>query len=389
MAKIQSIISEVIKDSRGEDTISVAVGLDNGMSGTVAIPQGKSTGAHEAKYVDPEKAVENIKNIIEPELRGFGTSNQEGLDKRLMGLDGTENKGKLGANAILGVSLAYARSSALAENIQLWEYFRKVLGKSGRPDKVPRIFVNVINGGLHAENNLDFQEYLIIPVSKSTKESLDTAYKIIKQTEVMLEQSGKEIRKGDEGGFAPDFYDNFEPFEVLSQAIRELKLEGKIDFGLDAAANGVDIPESELHDIYDQMKQNYGLWYLEDPFSENDFEKFAKLQERLGKDVVVTGDDLTVTNIERINEAKGHESITGVIIKPNQIGTVSESIYAIRQAKDLGWTVVVSHRSGETMDDFIADLAYGSGADGLKAGSPTQKERLIKYKRLVEIENAQ
>ena len=391
MSAIKSLDARVISDSRGDKTIEVALAYDNNKSVFASVPNGKSRGNFEAQCVKPERAVDNIKNFIEPAIAGINPSCQKEIDNIMLEIDGTPHKSKIGANAILGESLAAAKASATTNNVPLWQHLRNIYCGYGadKPKRSPRLFANIINGGLHAKNKLPFQEYIIIPRSHNAGESLGAIKKIYDSVKNILDATGRGTETGDEGGFAPIFKNYFEPFDILGRAIKETGLIGEIDFGLDAAANNIKIGQAELFLAYEKMRNDYALWYFEDPFSESDFDNFTSLLGKFENDIVVAGDDLTVTNIERMQRAKELNSINGMIIKPNQIGTISETLNAVRQAKDWGWIVVISHRSGETMDDFIADLSFAVEADGLKAGATLQKERLVKYERLESIENEQ
>ena len=388
MSSIKSLDAGIIADSRGDKTIEVSLHLDDGRLVLASVPQGKSRGSFEAVYTESETAVNNIKDIISPALAGLDVYDQAGIDNKMIELDGTFGKSKLGANALLAFSIASDKAAALDADVPLWRHLRKLYGKTDQPQHSPRLFANIINGGLHADNGLPCQEYMVIPKSVNAQESFESVRNIYNAVKNIMVTDGREYKIGDEGGFAPVFENSYEPFEVLRKASANAGLEGKIDFGLDAAASNVKMNAEELYNIYEKMKNDHGLWYLEDPFSEDDFENFSSLRKKMGGDVIVAGDDLTVTNLKRMEKAKESDSINGIIIKPNQIGTVSETLDAIRQAKDWNWTIVISHRSGETMDDFIADLAFAVEADGLKAGAPSQKERLAKYERLIRIENS-
>lgn len=386
MPKIQKLDARPILNSRGEWTIEVALKLTNGQTVKSSIPQGASRGRAETVYVRPEKAIKNIRHIIQPALKGKNPSLQRKIDELLINLDGRKNKSRLGGNTILGVSLACCRAAAQAQEIPLWKHLKKISNLRGTPE-MPRLFINVINGGLHAHNNLDFQEYLIIPKSRNIKNSTTTGIKIYKALKQYLERNFGPGRTGvgDEGGFAPKFKNNLEPFEILAKIISRLGLKNRINLGMDAAATNIKIPAKKLFSIYNKLMQNFNLYYLEDPFRENDFENFARLNQKIGKNTFVCADDLTTTNLERMKKACEKGSINSIIIKPNQIGTLSETLAAIAQAKKWGWKVVVSHRSGETNDDFIADLAYAVGAFGIKLGAPARGERIAKYNRLLEI----
>ncbi len=362
--------------------------LSDGVEASASVPQGKSCGTFEAVYVKPEQAVQNIQRVFAPALTGRDPCDQKSVDELLMRLDGTSLKSNLGANAILAVSLASARAAACSEDVPLWKYLRETSGISVEKGHVPRLYMNMINGGLHAGNNLDFQEYLIIPKENSFGEAVRVGTDIYR---ALVNYVEKHIGKGasavgDEGGLAPNFEDNLEPFAVIANVVKECGLTDKIDVGLDAAANNLKMTNEELLDSYRELKKKYNIFYLEDPLGEDDFENFAKLLKELGDNTFVVGDDLTTTNIFRMERAHNHKSINGIIIKPNQIGTLSEAFDAVRHAKKWKWHVVVSHRSGETNDDFIADLGYAVGADGLKFGAPARGERVAKYNRLLEIE---
>lgn len=386
MPKISHLSGRPILDSRGDWTIEVAIGLNNGLQAIASVPQGKSKSSFEAFYVSPEKAVKNIEKTIAPKIIGEKIGNQLRIDKILLNLDGTKEKKKLGGNAILGVSLAYARISALAQKIPLWRYINKISGlKIGA--STPHLLMNIINGGLHANNNLNFQEYIVIPKTEKISEAVKIGLKIYNGLKDYLKENYPKgaINVGDEGGFAPIMKNDEEPFDAISRVAKKMKLESKISFGLDAAASDIKWKPKKLFDFYGKLFKKFKLIYLEDPFSENDFKNFKKLREISGNSCLITGDDLTSTNPQRISAAYKKKSLNGVIIKPNQIGTLSETLEAVKLARKYGWAVIVSHRSGETNDDFIVDLAFGVGADGIKLGAPSRGERIAKYDRALEI----
>lgn len=389
---IVSLTAHPILDSRGEWTIEVKLVTSDKRQVTASVPQGKSRGSFEAHFVTPNIAVLNVEKVIAPKLKKFDVTRQRDIDSFLKDLDGTPMKSRLGANATLGVSIACLRAGAAVKNMPLWKYVGKLLGTQPSPrlrrGEGPRLFVNMINGGLHAGNNLRFQEYLVIPKAETFTEATQNIVKLYKSLKDYLEWSkGKgAINIGDEGGFAPDFADGLEPFEILAKAAKNAGLRGKIDFGLDAAATDAGLSAAKLTETYKAMVRKFNLYYLEDPFGENDFKNFAALRRALPRHMLVAGDDLTVTNLERMETAHDAESVNAIIIKPNQIGTVTESIDAVRKAREWGWAVVVSHRSGETNDDFIADFAVGVRADGFKLGAPARGERIAKYNRLLQIE---
>ena len=399
MQKIAALTAHKILDSRGEWTIEVCAKLKSGISVVASVPQGKSKGSFEAHYVAPEVAVRNVEKIIAPKLKNFDVTRQRDIDLFLKKLDGAPLKARLGANAILGASIACAKAGAAVKKTPLWKYIGKLCGSTtltaggtaplGKEREIhPRLYVNMINGGLHAGNNLRFQEYLVIPKAKNFSEAVGIVEEMYQSLKNYLAGTkGEEaVNLGDEGGFAPDFKDELEPFAVMEKAAKGAGLRGKIDFGLDAAATDSELGAAKLLALYKSMVRKFGLIYLEDPLGENDFRGFATLRKTLPPRLLVAGDDLTVTNLERMEMAYDAGSVNAVIIKPNQIGTVTEALDAVRQAKKWGWAVVVSHRSGETNDDFIADFAVGVRADGFKLGAPARGERIAKYDRLLQIE---
>lgn len=387
-SKILNLSARPILDSRGEWTIEVTVELEGGIRSKASVPQGKSKGALEAKFVSPEEAVKNVEEKMAPALIGKDVSDQFGIDKALIKLDGKPDKSKLGANAILGVSMACARTSAASNEVPLWFYLRQLAGEGALKDVRPRLFVNVINGGLHAGNNLNFQEYIVIPKTDDLDESVRLSADFYSNLKEYLAENfaPSALNVGDEGGFACNFKDDMEPFRILKKLADGPKFFGKIDFGMDAAVSGRGLEKNYLLDFYKQALKETDLIYLEDPFSEDEFISFRELLEEFGEKMIIAGDDLTVTNVSIMKKAKKEKSVNGVIIKPNQIGTLTETLEAVKFARDSGWAVIVSHRSGETNDDFAADLAFGVGAEGFKLGAPARGERVAKYNRLLEIE---
>lgn len=389
MSQISNIKTRPILDSRGDWTIEVEVTLKNGVRAVSSVPQGKSTGLHEVEIVSAARAVKNIEKLILPKLKGKNIFRERELDELMTKLDGTPNKRRLGGNAILGVSIACVKAAAEASGVAVWKRVRELSGltvKQARKGVIcPRLFINVINGGLHAGNNLDFQEYLVIPKAKTFRESIFTGTQVYHALGKYLSRAkGRAAANvGDEGGYAPNFKDNLEPFGILRRVIKSLRLKDKVDFGLDAAASGIKIPHKKLLDLYGRLARDPRFIYLEDPFGEEDFLEFSALKVVIGEKIMIAGDDLTTTSVSRMEKAHAEGSVNAVIIKPNQIGTVSEALDAVRLARKYKWNVVVSHRSGETNDDFIADFAYGVGADGLKLGAPARGERVAKYNRLL------
>ncbi len=393
-------------DSRGQWTVEASVVLTNGAEARASVPQGKSTGSAEAVALPAAEAVHNIIKTIAPKVCELEFKDQAALDAALIKLDGTGNKSKLGANAILATSIAFLRASAVATGAPLWRHVRDIYEEAGtvrgghgtkahtRSSKGthpahPRLFINMINGGLHAGNDLHFQEYLVIPNCSTIKESVEVGTAIYHALgELLVRRKGKAaVNLGDEGGYAPDFKSDIEPLRFLAATAKKLKLSKKVDFGLDAAATDItSLDHKELQALYPKLLRQHGLAYLEDPFDEEDFLSFAALTMRFGMHTLIAGDDLTTTNLFRMEHAHAEGSVNAIIIKPNQIGTVSEALDAARTARKYNWAVIASHRSGETNDDFIADFAYGIRADGLKLGAPARGERIAKYNRLLEIE---
>ncbi|EKD64509.1 MAG: hypothetical protein ACD_50C00362G0003 [uncultured bacterium] len=382
---ISSVFPRKILDSRGEWTIEVVIKFSNGLEARASVPQGKSVGSYEAVYLPVDKAINVIKEFIEPKVKGRKLGEQKEFDALLVELDGTASKSNLGANSTLGLSLAYARASALAENIPLWRSIGNIYGE--KPTRKPYLYVNLINGGLHAGNNLDFQEYMIIPQTESYRQSVEASVAIYQRMKkYLIEHLGAGASNlGDEGGCAPYFPNALAPFEILAKAIQRVDLPLKILFGLDAAANNIKKSSAELTKSYKDMIDKFSLFYLEDPYKEQEFEDFSALLKKTSS-LTIAGDDLTATNISRIQKACEQSCINGVVIKPNQIGTLSETLDAVRTARKCGYSIVVSHRSGETNDGFIVDLAHGIGADGIKIGAPARGERVEKFNRFLEIE---
>ncbi len=397
--KVSSLSARPILDSRGQWTVEVTLTLQNGIRAIASVPQGKSTGATEARALPAATAVRNINTTIATRIIHKDFLDQAAVDEFLVRLDGTSSKSRLGANAILAVSIAFLRATARTKKVPLWKHVRDEYGIWVDPTATalhPRLFMNVVNGGLHAGNNLHFQEYLIVPKCRTFRESVDVGAAIYHALGVALVKAkGRGASNlGDEGGFAPNFKNDLEPFLMLRAVAKKLKLDKKIDFGIDAAATDVKgLTRQQLNNTYKKLIKEYSPLYIEDPFSENDFKNFAAFMAgNVGSGVNVrsklwiAGDDLTTTNTDRMEMAYAKKSVNAVIIKPNQIGTVTETLNAVRLAREYRWAVVVSHRSGETNDDFIADLAFGVAADGFKLGAPARGERVAKYNRLLEIE---
>ncbi len=404
--RIKKIKAREILDSRGNPTVEVDVYTGAGLA-RAAVPSGASTGKHEAielrdggkRYGGKGvlKAVGNVNGLIAKHLTGHDVSNQAAIDETLIELDGTENKSSLGANALLGVSMAVCKAAAMGKGMPLYRY---IAGLSGNNKiALPTPSMNVINGGAHAGNKLDIQEFMIQPFGKNFAESLRMSaetYHILKG--IIKEKHGKDaINVGDEGGFAPPINSATEAIEMIMKAIEEAGYHGKISLALDSAASafykngtyhldGKKFDTGELVDFYADLSKTYPIVLLEDPFEEEDWHGFAELTQKIGNTVVVMGDDLLVTNVKRINKAIDMNAVNGLLLKVNQIGTVTESISAAKLAMANGWRVMVSHRSGETSDNFIADLVVGLNTGLIKTGAPCRSERLSKYNQLLRIE---
>lgn len=391
--KIKSLSARRILDSRGQWTVEVTSETKDGIRVIASAPQGKSTGSSEARALPTEQAVQNVNKRIAPWIKRKDFQDQVSLDAFLCELDGTSSKAKLGTNATLPVSVAFARVMAKQKEIPLWKYIRAQAGNGAMAKGTlahPRLFINVVNGGLHAGNNLDFQEYLVIPKCRTIAESVDVGVKLYHALGDALERiKGKNaVNLGDEGGFAPNFKNNTEPFQIIKSTAKKVHLENKIDLGMDSAATDIKkMNDKKLEDVYIKLVRDSNLIYIEDPFNEKDFLAFAALNLHFKGKIWIAGDDLTTTNVRNMKKAHAEESVNAIIIKPNQIGTVTEALNAVHLARKYGWAIVASHRSGETDDDFIADFAYGIYADGLKLGAPARGERIAKYNRLLEIES--
>jgi enolase len=407
---IEDVVAREILDSRGNPTIEVDVYLDEGIVGRAAVPSGASTGAHEALELrDGDrsryggkgvlKAVENINENIRPELLRLemDATDQLGIDQLLIDLDGTPTKSKLGANAILGVSLAVSKAAALALDLPLYRYLG---GVGARTLPVPML--NILNGGRHAENSTDLQEFMVMPVGADTfTEGLQMGAEVFHALKAELHERKLATTVGDEGGFAPSLPSNKDALEVILAAIERAGYRPgeEILLAIDAAATelyqdgkyrlereGKTLTSAELVDLYSRWVDQYPIISLEDGLSEDDWEGWRLLTERLGRRIQLVGDDLFVTNTERL--AQGIESGVGnsILVKVNQIGTLTETLAAIEMAKRAGYTAVISHRSGETEDTTIADIAVATNAGQIKTGAPSRSERVAKYNRLLRID---
>lgn len=410
--RIKKISALEILDSRGFPTLKTYVELENGIVGTAAVPSGASTGTYEACELrdnDPKRyhskgvlmAKHHVENLIEEALIGHSAQDQKGIDNIMIKLDGTPNKNKLGANAILSVSLAAAVAAARAQNRQLYQYLKTFFDTGSTVLPVPMI--NVINGGKHAEQSTDFQEYMLIPYGFTKfSEALRAATEVFHTLKKKLHDQKQPTTVGDEGGFAPHFKNNREPLQLLTECIEEAGyLPGEeFGLGLDVAANeffnnGTYVLASEekklsrekLSAYYVSLKNDFPLCSIEDPFHEDDWQGFINLTHETQNKIQVVGDDLYVTNIERFKKGIATHATNAILVKLNQIGTLSETIEVINLAKKSGKQAVVSHRSGETEDTFIADLVVAAACGQIKTGSLSRSERLAKYNRLLEIEH--
>jgi enolase len=406
--KIKGISAREIIDSRGNPTIEVELFLDNGASGKAAVPSGASTGKYEAlelrdgdkkRYggLGVLKAVNNVAKIIQPALSGFDLSSQEKLDRKLIELDGTPDKSHLGANAILGVSLAAAQAAANSAKKPLYRYLG---GEAAVTLPVP--MMNILNGGKHAEHSTDLQEFMVMPTgAKSFSKAMQMGCEIYQSLKKVIKQKKLNTNVGDEGGFAPSLPSNKDALEVIWAAIEITGYRPGTDchIALDSAASsfykdgryelereGKTLSGSEMVDFYADWVSNYPIISIEDGLDEDDWDGWVTLTQKLGKKVQLVGDDLYVTNVKRLKKGISLIASNSVLIKVNQIGTLSETLAAIEMAHKAGWTAVISHRSGETEDTTIADLAVAWNCGQIKTGAPCRSERVAKYNRLLKIE---
>ncbi|KPJ56944.1 enolase [Parcubacteria bacterium DG_74_2] len=407
-SKIKKIKAREILDSRGNPTVEVKLETNLGVF-RASVPSGASEGKYEAlelrdggkRYFGKGvlRAIKNVNEIIGPKLKGKDVKKQKEIDDLMKELDGTENKSRLGANSIYGVSLATCRAGAKAKNLPLFRYISQLIGNLSPNLALPFSSFNILNGGLHAGNDLDIQEFMVVPEAGSFSENLRLAAEIYhKLKEILKEKYGERaINVGDEGGFAPPLKFSKEALDLISQAIENLGYQGKIKLILDCAASqffregkykleGSFFTKGRLLKYYSDLIQKYPIIALEDPFSEEDWDAFQKITEKIGEKILIIGDDLLVTNPKRIMEAERKKACNGLLLKIDQIGTVSEAIKAAKLASQFGWKIMVSHRSGDTCDNFISDFAVGISTNFIKAGAPARGERVAKYNRLLEIE---
>lgn len=412
MAKIKTIKAKEILDSRGNPTVETRIELDTGESAKASVPSGASLGKYEALELrdkDPGryngmgvlKAVANVNQVIAPKLVGQDPTKQANFDQFLIKLDGTENKSKLGANAILSVSQSVCKAGAIANRVPVYRHVAQLFGESRLVLKIPSPIFNLINGGKHGAGNLNFQEFHVIPSPQlNYSQALEIGEEIYQSVKKVLIRHKAIHSVGDEGGFAPNLFTNSDALEILKEAAQESGHQFRRDvfLGLDVAASHfyeggkykirdrtLAMDTAEFSEYFRDLNKQYPLLILEDPFHEDDWEGWKRLSREL-KETIVVGDDLLATNKFRIKEAIEKKACSAALVKPNQIGTISETIEVVQIAKKANWKVSVSHRSGETNDDFIADFAVGAGADFVKFGAPARGERVVKYNRLSSIE---
>ncbi len=403
MPKIEDIQLNIIKDSRGEDTLEATMTGEN-VTVCSSIPKGKSRGEKEATLVSPEKALINFEEI-KPKILNQPFNSLFDFDNFLIDLDQTKNKQNLGGNLTLVLSQTFARFLSKYKQKELWQILEEeffILNPALEKTLIfspPLFFFNLLNGGKHAPYGPYIQEYLIIPRTDSPQKSLSLAIEFLQNLKIYIIQNYSQCNFGDEGGVLIPSSDYEEPLQIFKKIRNEMNSETEISFGLDIAASSFynkeektyhlvparTLNSEELLKTYLSLNEKYNLFSLEDPFEENDFESFKNLKQKIGERVLIIGDDLTVTNSQILNQAAQDDAISGVIIKPTQIGTVTETLQTIGLAHRKGIKPIISHRSAETTDDFIADLAIASRAYGLKAGSPQNPERVVKYKRVINI----
>jgi len=414
MSTIKDVKAREIIDSRGNPTVEVDMTTDDGLF-VASVPSGASTGAYEAyelrdggdRYLGKGvlQAVANVNDILGPAVKGMNPADQRAIDDTMLKIDGTANKSKMGANAILGISLAASKAGAAAQGVPLYAHYAQLAGNNDKKFTMPVPCFNVINGGSHAGNKLAFQEYFVIPTGATNfKEAMQIGCEVYHTLGKIIKGKfgGDATLIGDEGGFAPPC-DNREGCELIMEAIAKAGYDGKCTIGLDVAASefkvkgedaydldfkydGNKISGTALGELYQSLAKDFPIVTVEDPFDEDDWENWSKFTTKNGKEFQVVGDDLTVTNPEKIGRAIEENSCTCLLLKVNQIGSISEAIDAVKKSKQAGWGVMTSHRSGETEDTYIADLAVGLCTGQIKTGAPCRSERLAKYNQLLRIE---
>ncbi|MDW7676302.1 MAG: phosphopyruvate hydratase [Bacillota bacterium] len=411
MTMITDVYAREVLDSRGNPTVEVEVYLESGIMASAIVPSGASTGLFEAvelrdgdknRYMGKGvlKAVENVNDIIAPEVIGLDAVDQVAIDEIMIELDGTENKSKLGANAILGVSMAVAKAAAEALELPLFQYLGGVNAK-----QIPVPMLNILNGGAHADNNVDIQEFMIMPLGAATySEGLRMCVEVYHNLKAVLKSRGLATGVGDEGGFAPNLKSNEEAFQVIVQAIEKAGYKPGEDLKIaidsaassfyledekiyDLAGEGVKKTAEEMVDYYEEMVNKYPIISIEDGLAEEDWEGWSLLTKRLGNHIQIVGDDIFVTNTTRLKKGIEQKSANSILIKLNQIGTITETLDTIEMAKRAGFTCVISHRSGETEDTMISDFAVAVNAGQMKTGAPARTDRVAKYNQLLRIED--
>ncbi len=402
MSKIKDLFGYEILDSRGNPTVCVELTLDNGIKGVASVPSGASTGVHEALELRDNdksryngkgvlKAISNINGPIRDLILGMNPTNQKELDETMIKLDGTNDKSKLGANAILGVSLANLKAASLDSGKELYEYL-------GNGTTMPRCMMNILNGGAHATNGLDIQEFMIVPSKEDYADNLRMGSEIFHSLKKLLDTMGLNCGVGDEGGFAPNISNSLEALDLLSKAISSANyvLGKDVYLAMDVAASefyedgvynfeGKKMSSDEMMDFYTSIIDKYSIISIEDGLSEDDYAGWTELTKRLGNKIQLVGDDLFVTNKELLQKGIELKMANAILLKLNQIGTVSETLETIKLAKDNGYKTIISHRSGETEDNYIADFAVGLDLGQIKTGSVSRGERTSKYNRLIRI----
>jgi enolase len=408
MSRIRSVQASEILTSRGNPTLEVIAVLEDGSVGWAAVPAGASTGSHEAVELRDNdstryggkgvlKAVANVNSRIAPALKGMKATDQQLLDGRMIEMDGTPNKGVLGANAILGVSLALAKAAAQSAGVPWYQALC-----NGKAELLPTPMLNILNGGKHAADSTDFQEFMVVPTGFDTfREALRCGAEVYHALQQVLHERGLSTNVGDEGGFAPSLPTNEAAIEVILEAIGVAGYQAGVHcyLALDPAAaefyhdghyvlerDGTTLTSSEMVAFYQRWVERYPIVSIEDGLSENDWDGWREMTAKLGSRIQIVGDDLFTTNTMHIRRGIQESSANSVLIKLNQIGTLTETLAAVRMTQEAGWSAVISHRSGETEDTTIADLAVGTGAGQIKAGAPTRSERVAKYNRLLRIE---
>jgi len=409
MAKIERVDALEILDSRGFPTVSAEVTLSDGAVGWAAVPSGASTGEHEAVELRDgdkarwagkgvSKAVANVKGELAKAVKGLDAGDLAALDAKMIALDGTPNKGRLGANAILALSMAAARAQASSAKTPLYAWLRQAYGLSPKGWLLPAPMLNVVNGGKHADSGLDVQEFMIVPTESPTfADALRAGAEIYQVLKKKLGAMKQTTAVGDEGGFAPRLKTHLEVLEVLAGATRDAGYAGKVRLALDCAASeyykdgkyvleGRRLGSAEIADVYAGWAAKHGIVSIEDPLWEDDWAGWKAMTAKLGDRMRLVGDDLFVTNPARLKRGIDEKSANAILIKLNQIGTLTETVQAVRDAQKAGFSTIISHRSGETEDAFIADLAVALNAGAIKTGAPCRSERLAKYNRLLQIE---